>query len=76
MVEGVIAGVLAALVSLIIALPTAYVVTPYVGALIPGFNVFQYCYTHLGELLLYQLLFGIGIGVLSSFVAVRRYLRN
>lgn len=76
MVEGVIAGVLAAVVSILIAVPTAYAVTPYVGALIPGFNVFQYCYTHLGEFLLYQLLFGIGIGVLSSFVAVRRYLKN
>ena len=76
MVEGVIAGILAALVSLIIALPTAYVVAPYVGALIPGFNIFQYSYTHFGEFLLYQLLFGVGIGVFSSFVAVRRYLRN
>jgi hypothetical protein len=76
MVEGIIAGALAAIVSIIIALPTAYVVTPYVGALIPGFNVLQYCYTNFGQLLLYQLAFGLGVGVLSSFVAVRRYLRN
>ncbi len=76
MVEGIIAGVLAAILSVIIALPTAYVVAPYVGALIPGFNVFQYCYTNLGQLLLYQLAFGLGVGVVSSFVAVRRYLRN
>ncbi|MEY4731406.1 MAG: hypothetical protein RL681_352 [Candidatus Parcubacteria bacterium] len=76
MVEGIIAGLLAAVVSLLVAIPTAYVVAPYVNALIPGFNVFQYSYTHLGELLLYQLLFGIGIGAFSSFVAVRRYLRN
>lgn len=76
MVEGIIAGVLAAILSVIIALPTAYVVAPYVSALIPGFNVFQYCYTNFGQFLLYQLAFGLGVGVVSSFVAVRRYLKN
>jgi cell division transport system permease protein len=76
MIEGIIAGALAAIVSVVIALPTAYVVTPYVSALIPGFNVFQYCIANVGSLLVYQLLFGLGVGVFSSFVAVRRYLRN
>ena len=76
MIEGVIAGVLAAFASLIIAGPFIYVASPYIKGFIPGLNVFQYFYTHIPSLLLYQLLFGIVIGVASSFIAVRRYLRN
>jgi cell division transport system permease protein len=76
MVEGVIAGVLAAIFSLVVAAPSVYVVSPYIENLIPGFNAFRYFYTNIPALFLYQLAFGVGIGVFSSFVAVRRYLRN
>ncbi len=76
MVEGVIAGVLAAILSLIIAAPSVYFVAPYVKLLIPGFDIFRYFYANIVQLLLYQLAFGVGIGVFSSFVAVRRYLKN
>ena len=75
-VEGIIAGVLAGVGSLIVAAPLAYFVSPYLNVFIPGLNIFRYFYSNLLVLLGYQLLFGIGIGSLSSFVAVRRYLRN
>ena len=76
MIEGIIAGVLAALLSLIFAAPLAYVIAPYVKILIPGFDLFRYFYMSVFQMFLYQLAFGIGIGVFSSFFAVRRYLRN
>lgn len=76
LVEGVIAGGIAAALSLIIAAPVVYFVSPYLSVFIPGLNLFRYFYTSIFSLLLYQLLFAAGIGVLSSFVAVRRYLRN
>jgi len=76
MVEGVIAGVLAAILSVILAAPAAYFTSGYFEVLIPGFDLFEYFYTHLLSIFLYQLLFGVGIGMLSSFMAVRRYLRN
>ncbi len=76
MVEGVIAGALSAVISLFIMAPVAYLVTPYLGQFIPGLNLFHYFYTHIAQLLLYQLLFGILIALLSSFIAVRRYLKN
>ncbi len=75
-VEGVISGVLAAAFSLALAAPIVYAVSPYLKDFIPGIDIFQYFYTHLPQLLVYELLFGIVIGALSSFVAVRRYLRN
>ncbi len=76
LVEGVIAGGIAAALSLIIVSPMVYFVSPYFSVFIPGLNLFRYFYTHIVNLLVYQLLFAVGIGVFSSFVAVRRYLRN
>lgn len=75
-VEGMICGAIAAIASLILVAPALYFVSPYLDVFIPGLNIFQYFYTHLGRLLVYELLFGVVIGGLSSFVAVKRYLRN
>ena len=75
-VEGIIAGVIAAVVSLIVTAPIMYIISPYLNDFIPGLNLFKYFYTHIIGLFAYQLLFSVGIGAVSSFVAVRRYLRH
>jgi cell division transport system permease protein len=76
MVEGMIAGVLAAVVSIIFMAPLIYFLSPYFATFIPGLDLFRYFYTNILTLLGYQLLFGVLIGALSSFIAVRRYLKN
>lgn len=75
-VEGVVSGVLSATISMVIAMPTTYLVAPYLQVFIPGFNIFEYFYTNLSSLLGYQFLFGVGVASVSAFVAVRRYLKN
>src|SRR3989344_3264791 len=75
-IEGIIAGAIAAGLSMVITAPIVYAVSPYVQVFIPDFNVFGYFVSDIGRLFLYQLLFGVGIGVFSSFFAVRRYLKN
>ncbi len=75
-VEGVLWGGIAAVISLVIVAPIVYLVSPYLAAFIPGLDIFGYFLTHLPQLFLYQLLFGIIIGVFSSSWAVQRYLRN
>ncbi len=75
-IQGIIAGVLAAVFSLIIATPIVYFISPQLKVFIPGLEVFQYFYTHLAAIFLYQLIFAVGIGAFSSFVAVRRFLKN
>lgn len=75
-VEGMICGAIASIISLIIIAPAIYFINPYLNTFIPGLNLFQYFYTNLPQLLLYELLFGVVIGAFSSFIAVRRYLRN
>jgi cell division transport system permease protein len=75
-VEGMLWGLIAALVSLIVFAPVLYFVSPYLNEFIPGLNIFRYFYTHIIQLFFYELLFGVVIGGLSSFWAVRRYLKN
>ncbi len=75
-VEGILWGGIATVLSLIIVSPILYFVSPYLNEFIPGLNIFQYFYTHIFQLFFYELLVGIIIGSLSSFWAVRRYLRN
>jgi cell division transport system permease protein len=75
-VEGMLWGLIAALVSLIVFAPVLYFVSPYLNEFIPGLNIFQYFYMHIFQLFVYELLFGVVIGGLSSFWAVRRYLKN
>lgn len=75
-VEGVIAGVISAIASLALATPIVYFVSPYLNVFIPGLGMFRYFYTNLAMLFLYQLIFGVAIASVSSFIAVRRYLKN
>lgn len=75
-VEGMISGVLAAVFSLVLMWPIVHFVSPPLGDSIPGLNLAQYFYKNIFRLFLYQLLFGVGIGSVSSFIAVRRYLKN
>lgn len=75
-VEGMMWGAIAAVVSLLVVAPCLYFVSPYLNEFIPGLDIFQYFYTHIVQLFFYELLFGVVIGGLSSFWAVRRYLKN
>jgi cell division transport system permease protein len=75
-VDGMLCGAIAAVVSLLILAPILYFVSPYLDVFIPGLGLWHYFYTHLARLALYELLFGVLIGAFSSFFAVRRYLRN
>jgi cell division transport system permease protein len=75
-IEGVLAGLIAAVSAMILAGPFSYYVSPYIDSLIPGTNVLQYYFTNFFSIFWDLLLFGVGIGAASSYVAVRRYLKN
>lgn len=80
-VEGFITGAIASILSLFIfiilfvAFPAVYSSSGF-SLSIPGFDTGQYLLSNSFKLLGYQLLFGIGLAALSSFFAVRKYLRN
>jgi cell division transport system permease protein len=75
-IEGMLCGAIAAVLTLIIVAPVLYFLSPYLDVFIPGLGLFKYFYTHIFQLFFYELLFGVVIGGLSSFVAVKKYLRD
>lgn len=74
-VMGIIYGVITAAISIALAAPIIWFAAPYVKLFIPAMDLREYFTSHFFLLFLYQLLFGIGIGVISSFIAIRRYLK-
>jgi cell division transport system permease protein len=75
-VEGSLCGAIAAFVALAVSAPILFAVDPYLNVFIPGINLFQYFLSNIFLLFIYLLLFGIALGAVSSFFAVRRYLKN
>lgn len=74
-IEGIIYGLIAGITSIIIAGPIIYFASPYVKIFIPEINLWSYFGSHLFALLGYQLIFGIGLGIVSSSIAISKYLK-
>jgi cell division transport system permease protein len=75
-VEGVLHGVLSSLITMMILFPIAWIISPRIGSLIPGFDMFLYFQEHVFTLFLTLLAVGICLGVASSMIAIRRYLKE
>lgn len=73
-VEGIIYGFVAAIISFVILIPLINFLAPFVHNFIPEADLIAYFSTNYMSLFFYQLLFGVGLGIVSSFVAVRKYL--
>lgn len=74
-VEGVIYGIIAGIIGFLILIPVISFLSPYVGRFIPELVLSEYFQTNFFSLLLYQLLFCIALGIVSSIIATRRYLQ-
>ena len=74
-VEGIIYGVIGAIISLMITAPIAYFVSPYIKTFIQEMDLWPYFMSNIFLILGYQALFGVVLGSISSFIAVRKYLR-
>ncbi len=74
-VEGIIYGLIAAVISFIILIPIIDFASPYIANFILAVNLGNYFSANWDNLLFYQILFGVGLGIISSTIAIRRYLR-
>ncbi len=73
-IEGFLYGVLAGILSYILWLPTIKAISPYVYNLVQV-NLVDYLANNFLKLFIYQIIFGVVLGVFSSLIAVRKYLR-
>lgn len=73
-IEGILYGILAGVLSFAVIAPLIACASPYVSNFIPDMNLQAYFASNFLRLLVYQLIFGVILGVFSSFIAVRRHL--
>ena len=74
-IEGIIYGLIAAILATFIIWPMVYFASPYLKNFVPEMNLEQYFVSRFFIILLQNILFGVAVGVISSAIAVRRYLR-
>jgi cell division transport system permease protein len=75
LVQGAICGFFATLITLILFTGVIFLVSPKIEIIAPGLNLFGYFLGNFFVILLLQLAAGVGLGVFSSWLAVRKYLR-
>lgn len=75
-VEGALYGFVGGLIALAFLYPISFILGPPSQAFLGVFNVFSYYINNFGWLFFVLTGIGILLGALSSFVAVRRYLRR
>lgn len=74
LVQGVISGFFAILITLFISFPLLFFLGPKMEILFPGLNLFEIFTANFFLILLLQLFTGIGLGIISSLIAMRKYL--
>jgi cell division transport system permease protein len=71
---GAIYGFIAFAMCFVISGLAAYIFSSYLGVIMPGFSLIKYFLTNAWIFVLIQLGFGVGVGVISSFIVVKKYL--
>jgi len=74
-VQGILYGLIAGILSIAFIAPLIYFSNPYIKMITPEINLWNYLMANLVSLTGYQIFFGILLGAVSSFIAVRKYLK-
>lgn len=76
LVEGLLYGLTAALVAVIVFYPTLSFAAPYINAFLPKADIYNYFKANFFQF--FGIISGVGmaLGMLSSFIAIRRYLKD
>lgn len=73
-VQGAIYGLVAFIICFVISALFTYFLSSEIGVVLPGFNTFHYFLSNFWIFILIQLGFGVGLGMISSFIVVKKYL--
>ena len=74
-IEGMLYGIVAAVVAFLIFLPVVLFTSPRLVNFLPGIELSEYFAHNWWQIFLLQVVLGMALGVVSSFIAMRRYLR-
>lgn len=74
-ITGIIYSIIAAVISFLIIWPVIALISPYLKFIVSETNFYDYFTGHFWGLLGYTMLFGMALGIVSSQVAIRKYLK-
>ncbi|MGC9046810.1 MAG: cell division protein FtsX [Minisyncoccia bacterium] len=74
-VEGCLYGFIAAIVGFLLWVPVINIINPYITKFISNIDLINYLNVNFVSLFIYVFVFGILLGAISSFVAVKKYLK-
>ena len=75
LLEGAIQGIIASCVAILILIPLVMWGSPRIGSFISEISISLYFWSYFWYILLYQTLFGVFLGIVSSFWAMNKYLK-
>ncbi len=74
LIQGFISGIFSFLIALLITLAICYFLSPKIEALFAGLDIFAFFVDNFWTILLIQTTTGLGLGMISSLIAIRKYL--
>lgn len=74
-IEGIMYGVVSAIAALVIFYPVTLWIGPFTEQFFGTTNLFDYYVNNFGQMFVILVLVGAGLGALSSYLAVRKYLK-
>lgn len=74
-IEGIIYGILAGVVCLLILFPTIAFISPKLTNFLSGLDVYAFMKSNLLVIIAFQVLLGVLLGIVSSTIAISRYLK-
>ncbi len=72
--QGVFIGGFASIITCLLFLAACAVIGPKLNIILPGLDIFQYVVNNFFVILIAQFAVGIGLGILSSMIATRKYI--
>lgn len=75
LIEGGLYGIFSAVIAIVVFYPVLWFISSKVGVLIPGISLIGYFMTNVLQFVPLIFAIGIALGVLSSYIAIRRFLK-
>ena len=74
-VEGAILGVLGCVITIIFVFPIVMYISPKMTQFLPGLDLYAHFLDNIFSFTILLFVMGVGLGVISSLIAIRRYLK-
>ncbi len=75
LVEGILYGILGGVMATLVVAGGIYYLSPYMRIFVPDLDGWEYFLSNSSRFLIYEIIFGVLLGVVSSYIAVRKYLK-